>query len=71
MEKLIFWVLGISLLVRSAGLADKFDLDLLFRAYDIRGVYGVHLTEVFAKVLGRALGDFLGCGSRVVVGRDV
>ncbi|MEM3602550.1 MAG: phosphomannomutase/phosphoglucomutase [Candidatus Bathyarchaeia archaeon] len=52
-------------------MADKFDLDLLFRAYDIRGVYGVHLTEVFAKVLGRALGDFLGCGSRVVVGRDV
>jgi phosphomannomutase/phosphoglucomutase len=46
-------------------------LNLLFRAYDVRGVYGVNLTEGFAEVLGRALSDFLGCGCRVVVGRDV
>lgn len=42
----------------------------IFKAYDIRGVYGKDLTDETAYRIGRAFVTFLGC-RRVVVGRDV
>lgn len=44
----------------------------IFKAYDIRGVYGSDLTEETAARIGRALVTFLGSTCRtVVVGRDI
>jgi phosphoglucosamine mutase len=43
----------------------------IFRAYDIRGVYGQDLDEEVAELIGLAYGTFLGNRGRVVVGRDV
>src|SRR5438132_6478989 len=42
----------------------------VFRAYDIRGIYGRELTVSFAEKLGKALGTFFGGGKTVVVARD-
>lgn len=45
----------------------------IFRAYDIRGVYGSQLSDDLAEHLGRAFGTWLQreySGNRVVIGRD-
>ncbi|MDZ4198027.1 MAG: phosphomannomutase/phosphoglucomutase, partial [Kiritimatiellia bacterium] len=42
----------------------------IFKAYDIRGIYGDTLTEALAEKIGRAFATFLGC-RKVVVGRDM
>ena len=42
----------------------------VFRAYDIRGIYGKDLTASFAVRLGKALGTFYGEGKTIVVARD-
>ena len=42
----------------------------IFKAYDIRGIYGRDLNEQTALAIGRAFVDFLGC-RKVVVGRDM
>ena len=42
----------------------------IFKAYDIRGVYGVDLTEEIAENIGRAFIQFTGA-KKVVVGRDM
>ncbi|ODS42225.1 MAG: phosphomannomutase [Candidatus Altiarchaeales archaeon IMC4] len=42
----------------------------LFRAYDIRGVFGEDLTEDIAEKIGRAFATYIG-GGRIAVGRDV
>jgi phosphomannomutase/phosphoglucomutase len=42
----------------------------MFRAYDIRGVYGEDLTLHFAEVMGKAFGTFIE-GKRLAVGRDI
>ncbi|OVE76191.1 hypothetical protein BVX97_02025 [bacterium E08(2017)] len=42
----------------------------IFKAYDIRGVYGDTLDEKLAKNIGRAFVTFLKC-KKVVVGRDM
>jgi len=42
----------------------------IFKAYDIRGIYGDTLTEDMAYKIGRAFVTFLGC-KNVVVGRDM
>jgi len=42
----------------------------MFRAYDIRGIYGRDLTISFAEKLGKTLGTFFGEGKTVVVARD-
>lgn len=49
----------------------RFDFDSIFRAYDIRGVFGEQLTQEVAVILGVAFGDFFGENRGVVVGRDV
>ncbi|MBN2014951.1 MAG: phosphomannomutase/phosphoglucomutase [Candidatus Altiarchaeota archaeon] len=41
----------------------------IFRAYDIRGVFGEDLTEEVGEEIGKAFGTYVGGGS-VVVGRD-
>jgi len=41
----------------------------VFRAYDVRGVYGTELTEDIAKKVGKALGSYLPDG-RITLGRD-
>ncbi len=46
-------------------------VDSIFRAYDIRGVFGEDLTEETAERLGAAFGEFVGEGRTVVVARDV
>jgi phosphomannomutase/phosphoglucomutase len=43
----------------------------IFRAYDIRGVYGNDLTPELALGIGKAFGTFLGGRGDVVVGHDV
>ena len=43
----------------------------VFRAYDIRGIYGKDLTEELAKAVGKAFGTMIGNRGRVIVGRDV
>ncbi|MEM7466281.1 MAG: phosphomannomutase/phosphoglucomutase [Pseudomonadota bacterium] len=42
----------------------------IFKAYDIRGIYGDTLTDDIAHKIGRAFVQFLQC-ERVVVGRDM
>ncbi len=42
----------------------------IFKAYDIRGVYGKTLTDDLALRIGRAFATFLKC-KKVVVGRDM
>jgi len=42
----------------------------IFKAYDIRGIYGETLDEELAERIGRAFVTFLRCGT-VVVGRDM
>jgi len=42
----------------------------IFKAYDIRGIYGDSLTDDMAFRIGRAIFAFLGC-KKVVVGRDM
>jgi len=46
------------------------DFDHIFRAYDIRGIFGKDLTEEVATQIGAAFAKFLD-GKTVVVGRDV
>jgi len=41
----------------------------VFRAYDVRGVYGTELTEGIARKVGKALGSYLPDG-RITLGRD-
>jgi len=43
----------------------------IFRAYDIRGVYGEDLDEKVAEIIGLSYGTMLGNKGRLVVGRDV
>lgn len=42
----------------------------VFRAYDIRGVYGKEITLDFAEKLGKALGTFFGEGKTIAVAKD-
>lgn len=42
----------------------------IFKAYDIRGIFGDTLTPDIATRIGRAFVDFLGCRT-VVIGRDM
>ena len=42
----------------------------IFKAYDIRGIYGEDLTEDVAYKIGRAFVTFVGC-KKVVVARDI
>jgi phosphomannomutase/phosphoglucomutase len=48
----------------------KTDFDHIFRAYDIRGIFGEDLTEEVATKIGAAFAKLLD-GKTVVVGRDV
>jgi phosphomannomutase/phosphoglucomutase len=48
----------------------KADFDHIFRAYDIRGIFGEDLTEEVAVKIGAAFAAFLGSRT-VIVGRDV
>jgi phosphoglucosamine mutase len=43
----------------------------IFRAYDIRGIYGKDLTTQVAETIGKAFGTFLGTGKNLAVARDV
>jgi phosphomannomutase/phosphoglucomutase len=49
--------------------SEKPDFDHIFRAYDIRGIFGKDLTEKIATKIGAAFATFLE-GKTVVVGRD-
>jgi phosphomannomutase len=42
----------------------------IFKAYDIRGIYGQDLTDEVAYKIGRAFATFTGC-KKVVVARDI
>jgi phosphomannomutase/phosphoglucomutase len=46
------------------------EIDHIFRAYDIRGIFGKDLTEEVALRIGAAFAKFLD-GKTVVIGRDV
>lgn len=45
--------------------------DYIFRAYDIRGIFGEDLTNEIATKIGIAFGVFMGKNKRIVIGRDV
>lgn len=45
-------------------------MEHIFRAYDIRGVYGKDLTPEIVGKIGLSFGTFLGNKGKVVVGRD-
>jgi phosphomannomutase/phosphoglucomutase len=49
----------------------KFNFDSIFRAYDIRGIFGEDLTEEVATRIGAAFATFLGEDKEVLVARDV
>lgn len=51
--------------------AGRADFNSIFRAYDIRGIFGETLTDEVATKLGAAFGTFLGENKEVVVARDV
>ena len=42
----------------------------IFKAYDIRGIYGLDLTDELAYKIGRAFVTFTGC-TKVVIARDI
>jgi phosphomannomutase/phosphoglucomutase len=42
----------------------------IFRAYDIRGIFGKDLTVETARDIGKAFGTYLGEGKNLIVGRD-
>ena len=50
--------------------SEKPAFDHIFRAYDIRGIFGKDLTEEVAAQIGAAFAKFVE-GRTVVVGRDV
>lgn len=41
----------------------------IFRAYDVRGIYGTELTEEIARKIGASFGSYLE-GGRITLGRD-
>lgn len=43
----------------------------IFRAYDIRGVFGRDLTIEIAEQIGKGFGSFIGSGKELMLGRDV
>jgi len=44
----------------------------IFRAYDIRGIYGLDINEDIAKLIGKAIATYVnGEGKNFVVGRDI
>jgi len=49
--------------------AVNLDLVTVFRAYDVRGVYGTDLTEELTRRVGESFGSYAG-GGRVSLGRD-
>jgi phosphomannomutase len=55
---------------RSMHLSRRIKMAGIFKAYDIRGVYGKDLTDDVAYRIGKAFATFLKCG-KVVVGRDM
>ena len=42
----------------------------IFRAYDIRGIYGKEITEEVAEDIGKAFGTYIGTNKKLIVGRD-
>jgi phosphomannomutase/phosphoglucomutase len=42
----------------------------IFRAYDIRGIWGVNMDTKLVENLGKALGNFFGKGKTIALGRD-
>ncbi len=42
----------------------------IFRAYDIRGIFGKDLTAETAERIGKAFGSYIGSGKEILVGRD-
>jgi phosphomannomutase len=49
---------------------DKTTMGSIFRAYDIRGVYGVNLTEEIVSDIGAAFSTFIGYGKKICLSRD-
>ncbi len=49
----------------------KANWDILFRSYDIRGIFGEQLTAKDAETLGLAISIYQGKDSEVIVGHDV
>lgn len=43
----------------------------IFRAYDIRGVYGKDLTADVAEKIGKAFGEIIGENKKIIIGRDL
>lgn len=43
----------------------------IFRAYDIRGIYGKDLTDEIMEKIGKALGTYMSKNSEILVGHDI
>lgn len=46
-------------------------LNIIFKAYDIRGISGIELTNDIAYDIARGLADWLNTNGRIMVGRDM
>ncbi|MEM3431584.1 MAG: phosphomannomutase/phosphoglucomutase [Candidatus Micrarchaeia archaeon] len=46
-------------------------MDNIFRAYDIRGIYGTDLDDHIAVKIGKAYCAYMGKGCNIAIGRDV
>jgi len=51
--------------------SDPSSWEHMFRAYDIRGVYGKDLTIEVAETIGKAFGTYIGADKNLAVGRDI
>ncbi len=43
----------------------------MFRAYDIRGIYGKDITPEIAEIIAKGFGTYIGEGKQLAIGRDV
>ena len=65
-----FTINKISQLPSILNVLEDSNVENIFRAYDIRGVFGVNMDEKLVENLGKALGEFFGEGKTIAVGRD-
>ena len=52
-------------------ISESLSWEHMFRAYDVRGVYGKDLTLDIARKIGLAFGTFIGVDKKLAIGRDI
>jgi len=65
-----FRINKISQLIGLLNVLEDDSVENIFRAYDIRGIFGINMNKKLVENLGKALGNFFGEGKTIAVGRD-